>query len=86
MFAGNRRRQDAAGANFDDRIERNLEPPDVAPIYGAGSEREYGSTYPFQSFGQAARVNRPTEIAHSSRLVKHSLNNYRGPLVGRKVV
>lgn len=83
QFAGNVTRQDPGRASFLARLLANRRPARLQPDQPSAANREYGSTFPFQTFGQVARVNRPAEIQAATRFVKVTPNTQRpSPIQG----
>jgi hypothetical protein len=83
QFAGNIPRQRADRASFLNRLFANRRPARLQPECPSRATREYGATFPFQQFGQVARVNQPAEIQASSRFVSHAARTQRpNPLIG----
>jgi hypothetical protein len=83
QFAENVPRQRSDRASFLARLLANRRPARLQPEQPSAATREYGSTFPFQTFGQVARVNQPAEIQAASRFVKVSPNTQRpSPIIG----
>lgn len=76
MF-GHVTRQDAARASFFNRILANVKPARLHAYFPGFANTEYGSTFPFQQFGQSTRINRPDGIDATAYQVQVKPNTMR---------